>query len=204
MIARSTSPTILVRRFPTVDGEFYLAMASGDGRERLVETGWSAWRERPDAWREAPRLAQDLVERLRSAIAGEEVDFRDVAIPATTPFFEACRRAAQAIPAGTTLSYLELARRAGSPAASRAAGQAMRRNPTPIVVPCHRVVSASGSLGGFAGDWTAAPRNDRAVVPTRTAGQPSGRGSRSADVARPVDIKARLLAREAALVGSGR
>ena len=58
--------------------------------------------------------------------------------------------AACAIPPGTTITYAELARRAGSPRACRAAGQVMARNPIPIVIPCHRVVAATGP-GGYGG-----------------------------------------------------
>ena len=54
----------------------------------------------------------------------------------------------RAIPRGHVLTYGEVARRAGSPGAARAVGQAMRRNPTLLFMPCHRVV-ASGGLGGF-------------------------------------------------------
>ena len=52
---------------------------------------------------------------------------------------------------GQTLSYLELAQRAGSPKASRAVGSAMATNPMPIVVPCHRVLRAGGQLGNYSG-----------------------------------------------------
>ncbi|HEX9751378.1 MAG TPA: methylated-DNA--[protein]-cysteine S-methyltransferase [candidate division Zixibacteria bacterium] len=55
------------------------------------------------------------------------------------------------IPHGQTLSYGEIARRAGSPGAARAVGQAMGKNPFPIVVPCHRVLRSDGTLGGFGG-----------------------------------------------------
>jgi len=55
------------------------------------------------------------------------------------------------IPHGKTLSYAEVARRAGSPGGARAVGQAMARNPFPIVVPCHRVLKSDGTLGGFSG-----------------------------------------------------
>lgn len=58
--------------------------------------------------------------------------------------------AARAIPPGETITYGELARRAGSPRAGRAAGQVMARNPVPLLIPCHRVVAASGP-GGYAG-----------------------------------------------------
>jgi O-6-methylguanine DNA methyltransferase len=53
------------------------------------------------------------------------------------------------IPQGETISYQELARRAGAPKAARAAGQACGANPIPILIPCHRVVAADGSLGGY-------------------------------------------------------
>ena len=52
---------------------------------------------------------------------------------------------------GHTLSYGELARRAGKPGAARAVGGAMAKNPIPLVVPCHRVLAAGGKLGGFGG-----------------------------------------------------
>jgi len=55
------------------------------------------------------------------------------------------------IPYGTTISYGELARRIGQPAAMRAVGAANGRNPLPIVLPCHRVIGANGSLTGFGG-----------------------------------------------------
>jgi methylated-DNA-[protein]-cysteine S-methyltransferase len=59
--------------------------------------------------------------------------------------------ALRAIPAGTTLSYGELAAKIGQPAAVRAVGAANGANPTPIVVPCHRVIGANASLTGFGG-----------------------------------------------------
>jgi methylated-DNA-[protein]-cysteine S-methyltransferase len=63
-----------------------------------------------------------------------------------------CRRVyelARAIPMGETVTYGELAARAGEPAAARAVGQAMARNPYPLIVPCHRVMAARGGAGGF-------------------------------------------------------
>jgi methylated-DNA-[protein]-cysteine S-methyltransferase len=56
------------------------------------------------------------------------------------------------IPYGKTMSYGEIAARAGNPGAARAAGTAMSKNPFPIVVPCHRVIKSDGSLGGFSGN----------------------------------------------------
>ncbi len=68
-----------------------------------------------------------------------------------TRFQRAVWDAIREIPAGRTMSYLEIARAIGRPAAARAVGQATGRNPVSIVVPCHRVISSDGSLGGYGG-----------------------------------------------------
>jgi methylated-DNA-[protein]-cysteine S-methyltransferase len=68
-----------------------------------------------------------------------------------TPFQREVWRALSRIPYGTTISYGELARAIGRPAAVRAVGAANGKNPLPIVVPCHRVIGADGSLTGFGG-----------------------------------------------------
>ncbi|HEX6060089.1 MAG TPA: methylated-DNA--[protein]-cysteine S-methyltransferase [Gemmatimonadaceae bacterium] len=68
-----------------------------------------------------------------------------------TPFQERVWRALRDIAYGETISYAELARRIGEPAAVRAVGHANGRNPLPLVVPCHRVIGADGSLTGFGG-----------------------------------------------------
>lgn len=72
----------------------------------------------------------------------------DVVMNGTT-FQNSVWRALRTIPAGETLSYRQLASRVGNERASRAVGTANGRNPLCIVVPCHRVISADGSLGGF-------------------------------------------------------
>ena len=58
----------------------------------------------------------------------------------------------QAIPYGETISYAELAKRIGQPTASRAVGSANGRNHISVVVPCHRVIAADGTLGGYGGE----------------------------------------------------
>ncbi len=60
-------------------------------------------------------------------------------------------RALAEVPVGTTISYGEMARRAGEPGAAQAAGVALNRNPIPLVLPCHRVVGADGAMIGFGG-----------------------------------------------------
>lgn len=68
-----------------------------------------------------------------------------------TPFQRRVWEELRRIPYGTTISYGELARRVGNPAASRAVGSANGKNPISIIVPCHRVIASDGSLGGFGG-----------------------------------------------------
>ncbi len=76
-------------------------------------------------------------------------DVETVERPGTAPFRTAARAALREIPAGTAVTYTELAASAGSPNAIRAAGSACATNPTALFVPCHRVVRADGTLGGF-------------------------------------------------------
>lgn len=95
--------------------------------------------------------ADRLRARVDGWLAGRHESFDDVPTPTGTPFQVACWEACRRIPRGETRTYAWLAAAAGSPAAVRAAGQAMRRNTLPIVVPCHRVVAAGGRPGGFSG-----------------------------------------------------
>ena len=66
-----------------------------------------------------------------------------------TPFQKKVWGELPRIPRGQTIYYRELAERIGSPRGFRAVGQANRRNPVPIIIPCHRVIAADGSLGGY-------------------------------------------------------
>lgn len=96
--------------------------------------------------------ALDPVRRqLDEYFAGRRTAFEvDVAF-AGTPFQAKVWRALTEIPYGETISYGELARRIGQPTAVRAVGLANGRNPVSVVVPCHRVIGADGSLTGFGG-----------------------------------------------------
>ena len=102
-----------------------------------------------------PSLVEEMEESLAAYFAGGDIE-RDLALRLLgciplTPFEEAVYRAVIAIPRGSTLSYGEVAERAGHPRAARAVGNAMRENPYPIFVPCHRVIRADGGLGGYGG-----------------------------------------------------
>jgi len=89
--------------------------------------------------------------QLAEYFAGKRKSF-DLPLAAVgTKFQKAVWRALSEIPFGVTKSYGEIAQRIGSPRASRAVGAANGRNPIPIVVPCHRVIGANGTLTGFGG-----------------------------------------------------
>lgn len=83
---------------------------------------------------------------------GKKVEFATpVQLLEGTPFQRSVWEELRRIPYGTVLSYGDVARRIGRPGGSRAVGQANKRNPIPLVIPCHRVVAADGGLGGFGG-----------------------------------------------------
>jgi len=92
-----------------------------------------------------------LARRLRAYAAGARDDFRDVEVDphGLTEFRRRVLRCCRRIPYGKTLTYAQLAAKAGSPRAARAVGRCMAANPVPLVVPCHRVVAANGGLGGY-------------------------------------------------------
>jgi methylated-DNA-[protein]-cysteine S-methyltransferase len=98
-----------------------------------------------------PDVIGDLADRLRRYAAGEPVDFSDVRIADShlTPFGKRIVAACRRIGWGGRRSYGELAAECGSAGAARAVGQVMAKNRFPLVVPCHRVLGAGGSLGGF-------------------------------------------------------
>lgn len=137
-------------------GELLLRRSSGDQWQ-------STWRALLDdgekqLWdwllglRNRDRELRALGDRIARLLGGDDgVDLSDIPTPSGPLFHRACWAACRKIRHGGTISYSELARRAGSPMAMRAAGQAMRCNPLPIVVPCHRVVAGDGTLGGYSG-----------------------------------------------------
>ena len=89
--------------------------------------------------------------QLTEYFAGARSGFELLLLPEGTPFQRKVWNALCEIPYGETISYGELARRIGQPSAARAVGLANGSNPLPIVVPCHRVIGADGSLTGFGG-----------------------------------------------------
>jgi methylated-DNA-[protein]-cysteine S-methyltransferase len=102
-----------------------------------------------------PRGSDKIIEQAKKELdayfAGRLKDFKVPVRPQGTPFQEAAWRALTKIPYGVTRSYGEQARAIGKPKAVRAIGAANGRNPIPIIIPCHRVIGADGSLTGFGG-----------------------------------------------------
>jgi methylated-DNA-[protein]-cysteine S-methyltransferase len=93
----------------------------------------------------------DLADRLRRYADGHVADFSDIPVKLvhTTPFSQRVMDLVQAIPYGQQMTYGQLAQAAGNPGAARAVGSVMRKNPVPLVVPCHRVVRNGGTIGAY-------------------------------------------------------
>jgi len=119
---------------------------------RESETRTRLRRRFPDA-RESrpPRAVQRAAGDITALLRGEARDLSGIALDmeGVPPFHQRVYEVARTIPVGGTLSYGEVAAKLGSPGSARAVGQALGRNPFAIVVPCHRVLSAGGKVGGF-------------------------------------------------------
>lgn len=113
----------------------------GGSRAAALAAGWKLDRE----------PFRDAIAQLEAYFAGERREFELALAPEGTPFQREVWAMLRGIPYGETVSYGELAERLARPGAARAVGAANGRNPIPIVIPCHRVVGANGSLTGFGG-----------------------------------------------------
>ncbi|MFZ0394698.1 MAG: methylated-DNA--[protein]-cysteine S-methyltransferase [Terracidiphilus sp.] len=145
---------------PTPIGDFYLV---ADDQGNLRATFWTeqeSEQRRFLARHYAParieltpaRNPHGLTDRLAAYFAGNLHSINAIPVrTAGTQFQQTVWRALRDIPCGTTTSYGELARRLGQPAAVRAVGTANGANPIGVVVPCHRVIGANGSLTGYGG-----------------------------------------------------
>ncbi|MBZ5661050.1 MAG: methylated-DNA--[protein]-cysteine S-methyltransferase [Acidobacteriia bacterium] len=98
-----------------------------------------------------PAMIDVVMKRVRLHLEGKPQDFRDVPLDLEDAgsFARRVYEAARDIPAGETRTYGEIAKLLKQPAAARAVGQALGRNPIPLIIPCHRVLAAGGKAGGF-------------------------------------------------------
>jgi methylated-DNA-[protein]-cysteine S-methyltransferase len=106
-----------------------------------------------DDWQADPGhpVLKEAVKQIEEFLAGKRKDFSIDLVSTGTPFQREVWKQIARIPFGQTISYAELAKRAGNPTAIRAAGAATGANPLSIVVPCHRVVGKNGAITGYAG-----------------------------------------------------
>jgi methylated-DNA-[protein]-cysteine S-methyltransferase len=164
-VAASKSPvqTFALSRLATPIGRALVA-TDGEGRLRVFE--WADFESRmqglldrfygPGRVRLAEGVggakARPVLDRLKAYFAGDLAAIDAIAAEsAGTDFQRRVWKALRQIPAGETWSYNRLARRIGRPAAVRAVGAANGANPISVVVPCHRVIGADGSLTGYGG-----------------------------------------------------
>jgi methylated-DNA-[protein]-cysteine S-methyltransferase len=139
-------------RYRTIDSPVGLLTLAGHGSAltnlRMVDQTYEP--NRAD-WSVDPRAFNDAVDQLGAYFAGELTDF-DIELDLRgTNFQQRVWKALLTIPYGETRSYGEIAEQIGVPGAARAVGLANGHNPIAIVVPCHRVIGASGSLTGYGG-----------------------------------------------------
>jgi methylated-DNA-[protein]-cysteine S-methyltransferase len=151
MIASATG-VVYYTTFSSPIGELHL---TSDGTA-LTGLSMSVHRGRPaDApragWQRDDSLFKAACHELNAYFRGELFDFTLPLKMEGTPFQKLVWNGLRAIPYGETVSYAELARTIGRHGASRAVGSANGRNPIAIIVPCHRVIAADGTLGGFGG-----------------------------------------------------
>lgn len=124
----------------TEDALEVIGFSSGS-KARGADSTWERW--------DYPFRA--VRKQLEEYFAGKRKVFEVGLAPAATPFQSKVLEALLKIPYGETCSYIDIARALGNPKASRAVGTANGNNPIPIIIPCHRVVGANGSLTGFGG-----------------------------------------------------
>lgn len=145
-VADLDSPLGIIRVSATADGVSRIQL--GDDYTAAVPVEQT---DESSANAKAISFAQRAVNELAAYFDDPDAPFTTPLAPRGTPFQTRIWSRMREIPRGETMSYGELARDIGSPNASRAVGMACGRNPIPIIVPCHRVVAADGSLHGFSG-----------------------------------------------------
>jgi methylated-DNA-[protein]-cysteine S-methyltransferase len=165
---------------PSVHGNFAVA-ASAHGvsmvffpgyddeeiEERMRRCGILGWSD------SGKRRSLEAGIELMGYLVGQVKKFETpVDVSFCSPFAQAVYRALTGVPFGETVTYGELAKLAGHPGAARAVGSVLRANPCPIFVPCHRVLSASGGLGGWSGPegWKQELLRIEGVLPRPDAG----------------------------------
>lgn len=147
---------LFTHQFETPFGEMIIAVDDNGILARLVfPNEYQRW-AREIIYKGHTTISQSkrcdvVVTQLEEYFRQERQTFDLPLRPEGTAFQQTVWAALRTIPYGTTITYKELAERIGNPAAVRAVGRANGTNPIPIIIPCHRVIGADGSLTGFGG-----------------------------------------------------
>ncbi|HEY2628070.1 MAG TPA: methylated-DNA--[protein]-cysteine S-methyltransferase [Usitatibacter sp.] len=138
-------------RIPTPAGTLFATAAEGAITGIYFEN--QQYFPRMDDWQEDPSAAPlaECARQIGEYFDGKRTEFDLPLAPEGTDFQQRVWKQIAGIPFGKTITYAELAKRAGAEGSARAAGAATGRNPITLVVPCHRVVGSDGSLTGYAG-----------------------------------------------------
>jgi methylated-DNA-[protein]-cysteine S-methyltransferase len=136
-------------KYAYVDSPIGELLLAGD-EHVLRELHFAGARPEP-TWEHDPEALAEPARQLREYFAGERREFELELEMAGTDFQRAVWDLLKAIPYGETTTYGEIANALGRPDRARAVGAANGRNPIAIIVPCHRVIGADGSLVGFGG-----------------------------------------------------
>jgi methylated-DNA-[protein]-cysteine S-methyltransferase len=152
-----------------------LLVANGDGLAGAYFVGQKYYPKPEATWKRDAHALHRAKRELKEYFAGKRRRFGFALAPEGTPFQRAVWREIGKVACGETITYAELARRAGRPGAARAAGAATGRNPVSVIVPCHRIVGSDGRLTGYAGGL---PRKKALLALEGAGGSATSTGSR--------------------------
>jgi O-6-methylguanine DNA methyltransferase len=145
----SLDDTPVGRLFIAVSGKGIIALEYEESEGAFVSR---LKRRVPGAPVRSPERLANAAHQVKDYLSGRRQSFDlRVDLAGLTPFQQRVLQAVARVPRGKVATYAEIARRIERPKAARAVGQALRRNPIPIVIPCHRVLASNGGLGGYTG-----------------------------------------------------
>ena len=157
MLSAQNPLTIYVNAYPSPLGWIWAAsvpsgvlritMPCRNGKETLLREMNLSYRSA--IIKKGGPIHSSFLQEMEAYFQGTITVFETPSLPSGTPFQERVWDLVASIPYGETLSYGEVAAQLGIPKGSRAVGQANRRNPLPLLVPCHRVTGSGGKLGGY-------------------------------------------------------
>ncbi len=136
----------------------WMGLLTGEAAVKRLSFGHASAAEAADAvgkalkpCRKSRGWQRELVGLLQAYAEGQQVDFSHVPVELNgrSDFRRNVLRLCRAVPFGKTISYGQLAAKAGTPGAARAVGTCMAKNPLPLILPCHRVTRAGGEIGAF-------------------------------------------------------